>query len=180
MRWSAGGVRCPIVATSTAPRIGGRFATAPKNDGSIACRIALINASTMMIADKPAGWGSGQFGNICEQWYLDRYRGVHLWHPLNDALWLGCEHGFAAMATFLALTLATIGGLFERGRNGNPMAAGLMAALVSLLVAGFFTGLLRPGGICGSFGTIASLALAVLLHPRYVGLIGPAVVLGRP
>lgn len=147
------------VAVTAAPRANARMTISPSQDPSIATRLSLMSASAMMLADRPAGWGAHQFGDICERWYLDRAREVRLWHPLNDVLWIGTERGLIAMGAFLVLSLALIAGLAQAGRSGDPLAAGFAASGAAFLVAGCATGLLRPGGISL---TMAGFAIAAI------------------
>jgi hypothetical protein len=158
-----------VVALAVVPRAGGRMATDPTRDQSIACRLSLMKASAMMIADRPAGWGTGRFGNVCERWYLDRFRGVHLWHPINDALWLGTERGLLVMGVFFALSLALIAALAQRGHGGDPLAAGLAAAGLAFLVAGTTTALLWSSGIAWTMAGFAVVAVGHLaFHVRHL------------
>lgn len=147
------------VAVTAAPRASARMTISPSQDPSIATRLSLMSASAMMLADRPAGWGANQFGDICERWYLDRAREVSLWHPLNDALWIGTERGLIAMGAFLVLSLALIAGLAQAGRSGYPLAAGFASSGAALLVAGCTTGLLRPGGISLTMAGFAIVAI---------------------
>jgi len=147
-----------VLAISIVPRACHRITADPTSDGSVTTRIALVHASAMMIADRPTGWGSGQFESVSESWYLDRYHGVPLWHPLNDALWIGAEWGVLAMAAFLIISLALITSLLGRFRQGDIVAGGAGAGLLGIATAGNFAGLLRPGGVAGLYLAITILA----------------------
>jgi hypothetical protein len=161
------------VAVTVAPRASARMTISPSQDPSIATRLSLMSASAMMLADRPAGWGARQFGDICERWYLDRKREVPLWHPLNDALWIGTERGLVVMGAFLVLSLALVAGLGQAGRGGDPLAAGFAAGGAAFLVAGCTTGLLRPGGISLTMTGFAIAALGYwAIHIRSVTATG--------
>jgi hypothetical protein len=178
-----------LVAIALVPRAEGRLAFQENDhlDGSIASRFAVWSASASMIADRPGGWGSGQFEAVCDAWYLPHYRGVPMWHPLNDILMIATERGIIAAWAVLAFTFALVRGLVCRERCSGPWPPALAGVITALAVAGCFTSLLRPGGIAGyalaagALGTLAWIWPGGNAHRRWpsaaLGAAGAALVL---
>jgi len=147
------------IAIAIVPRAGGRVMINPTEDGSIACRVQLAQSAAAMMADRPTGWGSGQFGNICEQWYLPKFRGIHLWEPLNDALWFGTQYGLLALFCYYVVIFGSLFGFLSLARNQRHGPPGIstnswpaigVAVILAILIGGSCTTLLRPGGPFGS------------------------------
>lgn len=153
---------CIAISAFLVPRVNSRITAISIDEESIDCRISLVDASLKMIGDRPSGLGDDPFDSICERWYLDKYRGVNLWHPLNDALWLGTRWGIAALAAYYVFLLSVVVGLLPRVRD-DLCAFTISLAVLCFLISGTTTCLLRPDGIPWIACGLGALALFTLL-----------------
>lgn len=158
----------------------------PFADGSTQARVEMWTGATALIADHPLGCGVGRFGAFNEDWYLPRYRGIHLFHALNDTLFIGAERGIACAWLYLAGLLGLISALaLAAFRHADPLDAALAGGLATLVVGGAFTSLVVDGAAVwiGGLACAAALRLArgrwaLLARGFAVGGVGASLIVG--
>lgn len=102
------------------------------NASSIGHRIYNQKTTVRMIADAPlVGHGTGAYhSEICKYLTDPAQCGTYAWHPHNQFLLLGAEHGLVGMSLYAALFVAMF---ISAKRSRNSGARGLLFALVAIL-----------------------------------------------
>lgn len=101
---------------------------------SIGHRIYNLKTTVKMIADAPLiGHGTGAYhSEICKYLIDPAQCGTYAWHPHNQFLLLGAEHGLLGMALYAALFVALF---ISAKRSADSGARGLLFALAAILFA---------------------------------------------
>jgi hypothetical protein len=136
------------VGLALVPKAGDRISALaqPERDGSLQCRLQAGRAALAMIADQPGGCGAGSFRMLSDRWYMPVFRGTVITHPFNDTLYIAAEDGLAWAAVLLLAVCGLLGGLIQRGRNGDAWALAATGTVAVLILGSLATTTLRPGG----------------------------------
>lgn len=100
---------------------------------SIGHRLYNQKTTIRMIADAPLiGHGTGSYhSEICAYLADPAQCGIYAWHPHNQFLLIGAEHGLLGLALYAALFVAMF---IAAKKSGNSEARGLLFALTAILL----------------------------------------------
>lgn len=143
-RTAAIGLFATLIALSaavlTSPTLTARFEAAiaeaiqsdEDNQSSIGHRLYNYQMSLDLIAEKPIlGWGTGAYrGKVCEIVEKPEWCGVFSWHPHNQYLFFGVDHGLAGIVFYIAILAAMIAVAL---RDKNPSSRTLLLGFTALL-----------------------------------------------
>ncbi len=127
-------------ATATSPAMTERFEQAiaearqseTDNTSSIGHRLYNYRTSIELISDRPFfGWGTGAYHTkVCDIVEKPEWCEIYSWHPHNQYLLFGVNHGFAGMLLYVAIIAAlVVVALRDMNRSSRTLLLGFTALL---------------------------------------------------
>lgn len=142
-----------------------------REDLSVKHRLLVWRGALQMMAEHPwQGVGAGRFGDEFSAWYQPGGFHEHYETAVSSYFTIGAERGIPVLAgMLLGLGVMVYAGAEAARREGSAVRAGLTAAFVTLLTAGFFSSLLFVPAVLWSTVGIGAAMISCIVWKNWNG-----------